>query len=305
MNLRLFALLTLINVELVIGRKIYFYEDYLYSCLMIPDSFRYFERHADGREDNDVKKAEFNGTLNSLTHLTLSDFPVCQRFKNLKEVKISNEIKNLDENLLQDCGNLEVVFISNAEIEEIPKNFFSGNPKLTWIYLHGTNLITLGENTFKNQKNLETLMMSDHQLSSLPANIFKSLVNLEKLVIQVNKLKIMNPVWFECLENLEELYLTKNEFSELPKDVFKPLKNLQFLSIGSNFLKVIHSDSFGIHNKLTEIDLTNNEIVAIDERIVDKTAVRWLDMTGNICSQAEAFVRDEIKEKIKKCIENY
>jgi Leucine-rich repeat (LRR) protein len=107
------------------------------------------------------------------------------------------------------------------------------------------------------------------------------------------------------MEKLEELYLSGNEFSELPKDVFKPLSNLQFLSIGSNLIKVIHSDAFGIHNKLTEIDLTNNELVAVDGKIVDKTAVGWLDMSGNICSQEEVFDRDEIKEKIRKCNENY
>ena len=50
------------------------------------------------------------------------NFPACQRFKNLKQIKINNQVKNLDENLIQDCENMEVFFMRNVEIEE---NFFS------------------------------------------------------------------------------------------------------------------------------------------------------------------------------------
>jgi len=56
---------------------------------------------------------------------------------------------------------------------------------------------------------------------------------------------------------------------------------------------------------LTIIDLSDNKINAIDERLIDNSAVNVLNMNYNICSKENIQERDQMKQKLKKCFENY
>ena len=80
---------------------------------------------------------------------------------------------------------------------------------------------------------------------------------------------------------MEKLVELEFHLIGFPKDIFKPLKNLELLHLGFNHIKVIHSDSFGIHNKLTQLGFNKNNLEAIDEKIVENTAVKWLFLTDN------------------------
>ena len=309
MNLKivyLIFLLGLMNLKSVIGYKCVFYSGYdTYTCKVQSDSSGIIEKHISSKNDNDVTSVEYNGTLNGVEHLTQSEFPFCQRFQNLDRVTIELGVKSLDENLLQQCKDLKKVGIYRTKIEEIPENLFSRNSKLKDLGIRQSNLTTLPENIFANQKELEVLSLGFNKINFLPPNIFKSLTKLQDLYLNHNQIQALDPACFKHLEQLQFLSIDKNKVSELPKNIFKDLVNLEHLDLNNNQLKSIHSDSFGIHRKLEYLFSNNNRINAIDEKFIDNTAVSNLDMSGNICSQEEIGKREEMKEKLKKCFENY
>ena len=130
---------------------------------------------------------------------------------------------------------------------------------------------------------------------------------MKNLYLNGNGINFLNSESFDGLQNLELFSLWGNEISDLPANAFVPLKNLQQLSLRNNRLTTIHSDSFGVHNNLTIVWLECNEMNAIDEKFIDNSALSYLDMGNNICSQSvlEYSNKTEMKAELRKCFENY
>ncbi|KAL7012754.1 hypothetical protein ACKWTF_015022 [Chironomus riparius] len=296
-------LLCILNINYAICSKCDFEQLYSYTCKIKPDSSSINEKHDDAKTDNDVETTEFDGNDNEdLFQLDLS--PFCQRFKNMAEVNVNN-VKFISENSFQKCKNLKEIWIEDAEMEEIPENLFSNQSNLIQIIFKNGKLKAIPENTFKNQKKLEHLNLEINKISCLPPNIFKSLIKLTKLNLRENKIQSLNPKWFENLHSLRTLWLNINKIRDLPKNVFVNLKNLNKLYLNDNQLTALHSDSFGIHRYLEIIGLKNNRIDAIDERIINNSAVKKLDMIGNVCSTEDIERSDKLKEKLSNCFKNY
>jgi Leucine-rich repeat (LRR) protein len=156
-----------------------------------------------------------------------------------------------------------------------------------------------------NLQNLKWLRLDGNQISEIPSKCFTSLKNLEKLWIFENRITILNSDSFDGLQSLQILSLYTNEISDLPVGVFGQLKNLQELSLRNNQLTTIHSDSFGVHIQLTTIRLDNNKINAIDEKFIDNTAVSFLNMTNNICSQTVSKSKEQVRDNLRNCFTNY
>ena len=72
-----------------------------------------------------------------------------------------------------------------------------------------------------------------------------------------------------------------------------------------NLLTTIHSDSFGIFDNLKLLGLSNNKISSIDEQIMDLKNLESVQMNQNICSKEKKIKRNQLKEKLRKCFENY
>ncbi|KAL7012718.1 hypothetical protein ACKWTF_015001 [Chironomus riparius] len=276
------------------------------KCQFDYDSRSMEEKHDYGKTDENVKIIEVEGfNKKDLTQLDLTDLsPFCQRFENATFVWI-RELKSVNENLIQQCTNLKNIWIEGLEMEEIPENLFSFNSNLFGINLKSGKLRTLPENVFSKQNELEILNLDNNQISCLPPNIFMPLTELSNLYLSNNKIHALNPKWFESLQSLEIFGLYNNEIQDLPKNAFASLSSLKELHLDSNQLTTIHSDSFGIHKNLQIINLQNNKINAIDERIINKTAVEWLDMLGNVCSRENIHERNKIKQELINCFSSY
>jgi len=247
-----------------------------YFCEIIPSSSSSEKKHHDEK-----------------TELT----SICERFKNLIRIDVY-ELKSVDENLFQQCRNFYKVWIQNSEIEEIKENLFLKHSRLTYINLSSNKLRTLPEDVFINQKELDFLDLSQNQISCLPSNVFKSLTRLQYLKLEGNKIESLNPKWFENLQSLPYLHLSYNKIQNLPKNVFARLENLENLYLNRNQLTTIH-------RKLEYISLKNNKINAIDEKLIDNTAVSELFMNGNVCRNQTIEKRDKIKQQLSTCFKNY
>ena len=169
---------------------------------------------------------------------------------------------------------------------------------------------SVDENLFHQCKNLNQVwiikqLTPKKRISYLPSNIFSPLKKLHQLNLSNNKIQSLNPKWFGNLQSLEHLFLCDNEIQDLPKNIFINLEKLSWLDLEGNKLTTIHSDSFGAQRNLWMINLKSNKIISIDRKFINKTAVKVLDMSGNICSNDDIKIENEIKEKLSRCFNSY
>lgn len=305
----LFSVILLLNFKLIFGFRCQFLEETVnrfgYTCDLRLDSGGTEGDHVANRSDLDVKIMTIDGKNLDDFNLNQTESIMCKRFRNLETLVIKNGIKSVDLNLTQNCTNLKELSINNTELQSVSVNFFSNNQKLDWLRLSNSKFTTLPENTFSALFNLKNLALNKNQIKVLPPKIFYSLYSLEMLWLDHNKLGTLNPNWFHNLQNLEALNLGANGITKLPRNIFKSLINLQFLFLHGNKLTVIHWDSFPVNGRLNTVDFSYNKIYAIDEKFIDFTYVYWIDMMENVCSQEGIRVRNEVKDKLRKCIDNY
>lgn len=254
--------------------------------------------------DDDINKVRFHGKNNNLANFTLLQFPFCKRFKNVKVFDIY-EIEFIDKNLLKNCKKLDEFWLYDTNISEVASDFLTENLELITLVLSRNQLTTLPEDIFINQLELDELLLDENEINFLPSKVFKSLTKLRTLYLGKNHIEVLNPAWFETLTNLEHLSLNDNEITDIPENAFISLEKLTKLWLNNNQLTTIHADSFWEHKKLTEIYLKNNKIEGLDEELIDVTAVRLLDMQGNVCFKRNVTRRDQMKRKLQKCFENY
>jgi len=125
-------MLIIINLTFSASYECEFYEDLFndYTCKVFPSSSEIDSQHEQGRNDNDVHRIRYIGTLNQVSQLNQSSFPFCKRFKNLDKIHIDQNIDFISENLLSHCKNLKKLTIETTKLKEIQENFFFGKFKV-------------------------------------------------------------------------------------------------------------------------------------------------------------------------------
>lgn len=200
-------MLIIINLTFSASYECEFYEDlfYDYTCKVFPSSSEIDSQHEHGRNDNDVHRIRYIGTLNQVSQLNQSNFPFCKRFKNLDKIHIDQNIDLIIENLLSHCKNLKKLTVQTTKLKEIQENLFLENSKLKILNLNENELSFLPENVFISQTILEILNLSANKIRILSTNIFKSLERLKILNLARNKISNLNQNVFKFLINLEKL----------------------------------------------------------------------------------------------------
>jgi Leucine-rich repeat (LRR) protein len=217
----------------------------------------------------------------------------------------NSQLTTLSKNLFSNQKELETLDLNSNQINFLPSNIFDPLLNLESFYLDNNKLQSIDPKWFVRLQNLKWLRLDGNQITEIPSKCFENLRNLEKLWIYDNKIKTLNSDSFHGLQNLKLLSLYNNLISDLSVGVFPQLKNLELLSLKDNNLTTIHSDSFGIHNKLTKINLQDNKINAIDEKFINNAPISILNMTNNICSNSMMLTKNEIKQNLKNCFDNY
>lgn len=221
---------------------------------------------------------------------------------------------------ISNIGGLHLLGKGNADVVLVGANGYSITPNFpsivcdTFENLRSLNIRNIGieridEHTFDGCKKLTSLDLYTNNITTLPDNVFHELVNLKNILLGFNKITTISSEWFKNLVNLEFLYLSGNEIEELPKDAFTSLKNLVQMYITNNKLKVIHSDAFGELPKLVEIYFYANQINAIDEKFINNTAVRTVDMESNVCHNRLIYdnspSRLGMRQLLRTCFDNF
>ncbi|XP_070504934.1 uncharacterized protein [Chironomus tepperi] len=228
------------------------------------------------------------------------------RNSKLSEIWFTNSrLTTLSENLFISQNNLKRLYLHVNQINFLPSNVFDPLIELKTLDLGINNLQSIDSKWFKNLINLNWLILDENQITVVQDKSFEFLTNLEFASFSNNRINLLNSSFFVGLHNLKDLSLDRNGITELPQNTFEPLKNIVKLNLFGNNLTVIDAASFGVHNNLAGIYLQYNTINQIDEKFIDNTAVNWIYMEGNICSNAKLIGIENIKIGLKTCFENY
>lgn len=259
------------------------------------------------------------------------------RFDGLKISNIyitNNAITNLSKGVFTGLKNLEVLDLSNNQLNYIhPEAFSPVKSSLFSLKLHSNKLgnfepekltdalsdlgmlktLILRDNSFTKVANLEDLTsleelsLADNQiehLSQLPLNIFD-------LDLQNNRIKHLSAQTFSNLKNLKYLNLESNQISHIDEDAFIHLTKIVALNLAKNYIKQVPSRIFFTLANLDRLDLSGQNQMLRDiedyafDRASNSKTIRKIDLSKNriaaiskraFCSRNPAHPYANIKE---------
>ena len=181
-----------------------------------------------------------------------------------------NDLRELPADLFDDLDNLEHLSLgfNDLDLDELPSDFFSAFPKLTWLDLSGIGkdiqgdytgtMTTLSYDWFDSLSDLEYLDLSFNELSALPADVFDGFTDLKYLDLGVNDLSALPADVFDSPSKLEHLSLSNNQLDALPADVFDGLSSLEVLELNFNELDELPAGLFDGLSSLEYVSLAHN-----------------------------------------------
>ncbi|XP_070505351.1 carboxypeptidase N subunit 2-like [Chironomus tepperi] len=168
---------------------------------------------------------------------------------------------------------------------------------------------TIEVNAFESCKNLLYLDFSNNKFKRLENDLLRNCRNLTLLSFYSNEVSKIDENAFINLSSVQTLILSYNPIEHLSKNIFKPLISLIRLDANYMKLKIIHSYSFGGHRFFTTFNLIGNQINAFDEKIIDNTAIDFIDVRSNACVNGQlkdtSIMRASLRAALRICIQNY
>lgn len=158
----------------------------------------------------------------------------------LKELYIANnQIKKMTP-LNMVYMDLEVLDLSNNQIDNLEDNIFQGLSKIKVLKLSGNKISNLTRHSLKGLDTLEHLILSNNQIREISVHAFTHLKSLKRLDLSGNQIKHLDADVFSGQANLVDLDLSDNQlvFSNMSLDQ-NPIKseylvNLISLNLAGN-----------------------------------------------------------------------
>jgi hypothetical protein len=152
----------------------------------------------------------------------------------LDNIRISENDENININLINYNRNnaVEEAFkIINSHIDHIPSNIFEIFPKMDFLEIKNSSIVSLEPKYFEKTQSLTKLMIWWNPLSVIEKGTFSSLSKLLYLSLQKNHISLISEKSFIGLASLRGLYLEGNLLTYLEQDTFSGLNNLEVLDI--------------------------------------------------------------------------
>ena len=206
--------------------------------------------------ENRIIKINFDRFAN-LTRLDLSNNKICTifGFKNLKNLEIlwlqDNFLSQIPNNSFEGLNNLKELNLNGNEIQEIHLSVFSHLPKLEILDLGRNEIkhIIIDDEHINIFSNLQVLFLNHNELTKIDENTFKGTFNLKILNLDDNLLEKINRNCFDHFNssNIGLISLYQNKESYWNKSVLsaelsiyinqeRMIKNNKFLSDWNEFL---------------------------------------------------------------------
>ena len=191
-----------------------------------------------------------------------------QHLARVKTVDLSGlRIASLQAGDFSGLVSLEVLYLSNNNLVDLPEGIFQELGKLKQLSLRNNSLTSLPRGIFEGLTSLEVLWLGGNPLTSLPGGIFKEVGTLKQLFLGGNSLTSLPQGIFEALTSLEVLTLGPNPLTSLAEGVFHRLGNLNYLDMSRISLTAIPEGLFGGLNKLETLNLSENRLIRLTEGV--------------------------------------
>ena len=167
------------------------------------------------------------------------------QLRSKKELRLwGKNIKRIDPSAFKGLNNLEILYLTDNQIEEIGANLFLDLSKLKILSFYNNKLQRLEAYSFKGLDNLEEIRLYDNEIRAIEENAFSGLPKLKKLSLTKNALKRIEAFMFEGLYNLEVLFLCENQIEEIDLDSFRDLTSLKELWLHKNRIRDVDIGCF-------------------------------------------------------------
>ncbi|HMV43679.1 MAG TPA: leucine-rich repeat-containing protein kinase family protein [Leptospiraceae bacterium] len=172
---------------------------------------------------------------------------------NLKEFKLSDNLKSIPNELYQLAATLEILDLSGNQLSSLPDDF----------------------NKFQN---LKILFLSDNQFEKFP-KVLAQCKNLDIIGFKNNQISQIEENSFP--EKLRWLILTNNKLTQIPKSIGN-CSILQKLMLSGNQIYTIPSEISNCQN-LELIRLAANQLIQIPEPLMSISRLSWIAIAANPC----------------------
>ncbi|KAL7011314.1 hypothetical protein ACKWTF_014227 [Chironomus riparius] len=281
-----------------------------YACKITLNNLQNINRitKVNGIHENYRNKKDVNYLQIASVNSNIKEFNsvFCATFNNLKTILVEDlKINSIDDDSLQNCFNLNLLYFTNNEISNLPQDLLSENSELVEFELTFNKITTIPEAAFDMQENLKLLNLTNNEINDLPDGVFRALSSLLFLNLNNNKIQELNPKWFKNLKSLLKLTLNSNNLQDLPEKVFENLHNLNAIELKNNKLVKIHASSFGRRDRLLLVYLSKNHVSSIDPTFIHQSAIATLHMEDNFCFGGVIRTRNDINNKLRRCYMSY
>src|SRR6218665_381509 len=232
-------------------------------------------------------------------------------FSGLRVVQLVLEklsIRDLDSNAFGGLTMyLEVLYLNDNLISQLPDGLFSGLAKLTTLQLHSNRLSSLWS-VPSSVNNLPSLLLSsgdgnqtsalaplvslnrltlnDNQLSNISSEVFAFLGNLETLNLDSNRIETLPTGVFASLTNLKTLNVTSNEITFLPDHLFASCRAIETIDFSANRISAISPNTFTNLTKLETLYLNDNELTELqNDYFLGLVSIKTVRLDNNTISQ--------------------
>ena len=227
----------------------------------------------------------FNGLVNlqdiELSNIQNISSKSVSNLSKLKSFKLYDvNMKEIPENMIFMCDNLEKIIIQNCTIESFSSRSFYSLFNVNTLQLKSLKVGIFQDGPFSGMINLQTLLITNSELISIKNSWFKFLPKLTKLDLSYNQITKIDENSFKKLSNLKVLDLSHNQLTQLTNEALLGLKQLQFLDCSYNKLK-----TFPVINHLSQLKVFNfshNQVnEASTEYFNQNQELKIVDLTNN------------------------
>lgn len=160
--------------------------------------------------------------------------------------KLADSMPYLNGVEFSDCGitsigdhfkglsKLDVLLLPHNRIENIKRDAFVDNVRLTRIDLEGNKLKLVNNQHFRSLKYLVVLTLNDNEIEFVDSSAFENLINLEYLEMHLNKLTFIEAKTFRNLRNLKSLDLQANEIDSIEQGSIDGLVSYRTILLDGN-----------------------------------------------------------------------
>ncbi|XP_070501416.1 uncharacterized protein [Chironomus tepperi] len=210
----------------------------------------------------------FKAASFKIHHIDASYYIAARPDDNIKgiECEIANQdVKSLPIDLVDIYPNLISYKFSFTGVKEISFDNFQNLTALEVIELSDNEIETIQSDTFNHTSSLRRLNLNGNKIVTFNENILMKIQNLETLLIGSNLLK-NNVNFFKFCSSLKEVQLSKNEISEILDNIFLNCSSIEIIDLNSNEISSLNPVNFLNKPNLMSVDLTVN--ICIDKLFV-------------------------------------